>query len=499
MGFKKRNRQISVFEYPSGFHGVSIDPSNRWVKLSHQMPWDLIEEIYATKFNGPRGNRAYSSRLAFGALFLKQALNVSDADLIELVRENPYLQFFLGFEEFSSELPFDTSLMSYFRQRFTAAEICQINEAIIAQNPLKKPSSNDDSDDDSSSGHSGESDPKDSESSTSSVNDLVQTNSGTLILDATCVPQDIHFPTDIRLLYEAVCSAMRHLEITRGKPITKTQKSLLNRARQAYLSISKSKKNTPAQFREKQGILLKLLKRCLGYFDSPAMNKPTSPKTIDALKTLSLIHDQQFEMWKLKINRIERRIVSVSQPWVRPIKRGKASINTEFGSKIALSTVDGYVRMEYFSFENFNEALTLQESAERYKERTGSYPERILADKIYRNKANLAFCKSKNIRMNGPALGRPPKDPQVRQQQRAAEVQEAGDRNMVEAKIGESKRKYGLDRIMERTQQATEVMICVSFVVMNSFRNLRKQLASFFDKNQVFNFYISFEVYAIAS
>ena len=100
--------------------------------------------------------------------------------------------------------------------------------------------------------------------------------------------------------------------------------------------------------------------------------------------------------------------------------------------------------------------------------------------------------------MNGPALGRPPKDPQVRQQQRAAEVQEAGDRNMVEAKIGESKRKYGLDRIMERTQQATEVMICVSFVVMNSFRNLRKQLASFFDKNQVFNFYISFEVYAIA-
>ena len=179
MGFKKRNRQISVFEYPSGFHGVSIDPSNRWVKLSHQMPWDLIEEIYATKFNGPRGNRAYSSRLAFGALFLKQALNVSDADLIELVRENPYLQFFLGFEEFSSELPFDISLMSYFRQRFTPAEICQINEAIIAQDPSRKPSPNDDNDDDPSSGHSGEGDRQGSESSASSANSPGQTNSGT--------------------------------------------------------------------------------------------------------------------------------------------------------------------------------------------------------------------------------------------------------------------------------------------------------------------------------
>lgn len=145
-------------------------------------------------------------------------------------------------------------------------------------------------------------------------------------------------------------------------------------------------------------------------------------------------------MWKLKINRIEHRIVSVSQHWVRPIKRGKASVSTEFGSKIAISTVDGYVRMEHFSFENFNEALTLQASVERYRARTGFYPERILADKIYRNKANLAFCKCHNLRMSGPALDRPLKDPQVRQEQREAEVQEAGDGNMVEAKIGEGKR-----------------------------------------------------------
>ena len=47
---------------------------------------------------------------------------------------------------------------------------------------------------------------------------------------------------------------------------------------------------------------------------------------------------------------------------------------------------------------------------ERYKERTGSYPERILADKIYRNRENPAYCVERKIRLSGPALGRPKKD-----------------------------------------------------------------------------------------
>ena len=152
---------------------------------------------------------------------------------------------------------------------------------------------------------------------------------------------------------------MRHLEKTRGKSVTKTQKALLNHARQAYLSISKSKKNTPVQFREKQGILLKLLKRCLGFFESPSLSKNISPTTLETIKTLTRIYDQQLEMWKSKINRVDHRIVSVSQPWVRPIKRGKASVNTEFGAKIAISTVDGFARMEHVLVRKLQRGLDL--------------------------------------------------------------------------------------------------------------------------------------------
>lgn len=67
----------------------------------------------------------------------------------------------------------------------------------------------------------------------------------------------------------------------------------------------------------------------------------------------------------------------------------------------------------------------------------------------------------------------------MRRAQREAEVQEAGERNIVEAKFGESKRFYGLDRILEKTGATTEVMICVTFIAINSFRILRRRLAFF--------------------
>lgn len=98
-------------------------------------------------------------------------------------------------------------------------------------------------------------------------------------------------------------------------------------------------------------------------------------------------------MYKNKTSWVDQRILSVAQPWIRPIVRGKASVTVEFRPNLAISVVDGLVRAERFSFENFKEGLPLQESAELYQERTGKYPARILADKIYRNRENPLFCK----------------------------------------------------------------------------------------------------------
>lgn len=99
------------------------------------------------------------------------------------------------------------------------------------------------------------------------------------------------------------------------------------------------------------------------------------------------------------------------------------------------------------SFDAFNEGITLIESLENFRRRFGFYPKEAFADKIYRNRENLQFCKKNGIRFSGPPLGRPPKDEELLKEQLRQERQDTGIRNAVEGKFGEGKRFYSLDRI----------------------------------------------------
>lgn len=93
-------------------------------------------------------------------------------------------------------------------------------------------------------------------------------------------------------------------------------------------------------------------------------------------------------MYTNKIHQIKDRIVSICKPHVRPIVSGKAKANTEFGAKVAVSMVDGYIYVDHLSWDPFNESLDLQQAVESYKERFEFYPEAVLADKIYCNRDN---------------------------------------------------------------------------------------------------------------
>jgi hypothetical protein len=191
------------------------------------------------------------------------------------------------------------------------------------------------------------------------------------------------------------------------------------------------------------------------------------------------LYEQQQQMYTQKTHKIPNRIVSVHQPWVRPIVRGKLNAPTEFGAKIAMSMEDGYARIEKLSWEAFNEAKTLKDSCERYRKRHGIYPERILADKIYRNRENLNFCKTNGIKMNGPKLGRPPKDKTLYEKQKQLEKLEAGERNAIEGKFGEAKTRYGLGRVMAHLSETSDTAIHTTILVMNLKKRLRDLFVSF--------------------
>lgn len=109
---------------------------------------------------------------------------------------------------------------------------------------------------------------------------------------------------------------------------------------------------------------------------------PADKKDIPLLVTIFRLYLQQEYMYKNRVHSVEERIVSIRQPWIRPIVRGKASAPVGFGPKLDVNIdSEGYGRIEKISFEPYNENSSLKAAVERYRERTERYSERVLVDK----------------------------------------------------------------------------------------------------------------------
>jgi transposase, IS5 family len=104
-----------------------LEAKNRWVTLSAMAPWQRLEKQYAALFSPDRGSPAKTFRMAFGALILKERLHCSDEEMVEQIRENPYLQYFLGLEEFTNVAHFEASMLVHFRKRIIFEMIGDVN------------------------------------------------------------------------------------------------------------------------------------------------------------------------------------------------------------------------------------------------------------------------------------------------------------------------------------------------------------------------------------
>lgn len=161
--------------------------------------------------------------------------------------------------------------------------------------------------------------------------------------------------------------------------------------------------------------------------------------------------------------------------------RGKTKSPVEFGAKLELSVDEnGMSRAEKLSFDAYNESSTLQTAVENYKERTGHYPERVLADQIYRNRDNINFCNSLGIRLSGKRLGRPRKDKDTKGEKVTASKDNT-DRIEVERNISLGKRKFGLDLLLTKRENTTRSSIILSVIAMNIDRLAAVLLRLIFD------------------
>jgi IS5 family transposase len=338
---------IEGFETP---FSQGLDPRNRWVHLAGKIPWDELVGLYL-KHHGTKetGRPGMNPRIIIGALIIKHLCNLDDRETIHQITENIYMQYFLGYSGFSSQPPFDPSLFVEIRKRLGDELLCEMNLRIIKL---------------SQKGESKGETPSQKDNHPSDGNGL--THKGELLMDATVSPQDIAYPTDLNLLNEARQITERLIDFLHVSG-HKKPRTYRKKARRDYLNVAQNRNPSRKTIRKAIGKQLGYLKRNINHIHSMLNsfeNFPLKGKLQRQFWVVQTLNDQQREMHTERKHSVNDRIVSIHQPHVRPIVRGKSSAKVEFGSKLHLSLVNGFAFLDTIRWDAFNEGSYLSQYVE---------------------------------------------------------------------------------------------------------------------------------------
>lgn len=453
---------LSGFETP---FSNNLNSGNRWIVLAHKIPWDTLVSVYQQQMhNTQTGADGINPRVAIGAMIIKHTCALSDRETVMQIQENMYMQYFIGYSSLSNEEPFDPSLFVEFRKRLGIEQINTINEKILGLQSEKNEQQKINEPDKKNDGAAN----KESElpaATSESATEAPLTHSGSLIVDATACPQDISYPTDLNLLNKAREKSEELIDVLFGtgeQPEKNKPRTYREKARKLYLKTAQKKSKSKKEIRKAIKKQLSFLRRNLASIHKLLDNSNSIPLDRHQYKYLLVIHtlfEQQEKMFLEKTHSAAHRIVSIHQPHVRPIVRGKTNANVEFGSKIQVSLMNGFAFLDELSWEAFNESTRLMATLEKYKNRFGYYPKEVLVDKIYCTRENRAKLKTLGILLRAKPLGR----------SKAVETEHVrpGERNPIEGKFGQAKTAYGMNRIKARLQQTSESWIATIVLVLN--------------------------------
>ena len=447
--------QLTIEEFKTPFQ-TSLLSDNRWVRLSSVVPWDDFASAYISMMNSDFGRPGISPRLVLGALIIKHKEKLDDRGVIAAIQENIYMQFFVGLKEFNPEPIFDPSLFVEIRKRVGKDIFDSLNVELIKSVSEEKD--------------------KKHNKKKGKGDDNTPPNKGKMQADATVADQYITYPTDNGIMnqsrkqYEKIIDNLYELNKKQGvKP--RTNRRVLDTH---YLSYSKKKTKSKSVHRKMTRKLLEALKRdrrhinkLLDVLEQKNRHFPLNHKEQRMLWIIAVVYDQQKYMYDTKTHSHPDRIVSIFQPHVRPIPRGKIKSRIEFGSKLGVSLDQGFARINTFSWDAYNESGDLIMQVESYKDLHGYYPELILVDKIYATRKNRSWLKERGIRITAVPLGRKNKKEPETYYQKTKRKKEARERNQIEGKFGQGKNGYNLNQIRAKLAKTSESWVACIFFVMN--------------------------------
>jgi len=429
------------FEKFGNLYQMKLNPTNRWVELAHHFPWDRCVKIFSKHFPSS-GRTAINPRIVIGSLIIKHKLNLSDEQTAYIIEENPYMQYFLGLDEFAPAPLFSPTLFVEWRKKLGNDTFNEFSDSLFVICCGDK---------------------------TEKAEEFGK-NKGKLKLDATVADQNTTYPNDLGLLNKAREKTEKIIDVLFDKVRDRVgvkPRTYRKTARQKYLVESKKRQVNKKTLRSAIRYHLNCLDRNI-----KSINELLDIAGEDAIPhklrrdfwIVQTLNDQQREMYSNRTHTCKDRIVSIPQPYVRPIVRGKNGKKVEFGTKIGLAHIDGFVKAETLSWDAYNESADLIPHAESYKKLKGYYPELIQVDKIYGTNKNRKWCSERNIRMTVSSKGRKVELTAYEKKKRRDEFNE---RNQIEGKFGQAKQGYGLNNVKAKLSDTSHSWIAAILFITN--------------------------------
>src|SRR5699024_5408872 len=270
-----------------------LNMNHRLCRLARQIDWGLFDEHFDAVYTTGPGRPGLPTRLMVGLHYLKYAFDESDESVVERWLENPYWQYFCGFETMQHETPLHPTSLVKWRQRMGAERLALLLQETVAtakrNGTLKR-------------------------SAVQRVN-----------VDTTVQEKAIAFPTDARLYHKMRETLVRAAQ-QRNIPLRQSYRRVGQRALiwQGRYGRARQMKRSQRQTRR--------LKTYLGRVTRDIERKAPQPDT----ELQTLLHRANRLLTQQRQDK--NKLYSVHAPEVECIAKGKAHKRYEYGCKASFST-----------------------------------------------------------------------------------------------------------------------------------------------------------------
>lgn len=436
-----------------------LDHNNHLFKIAKTLDWNSLSDKLACFYCPDNGRPTKPSRLKVGLLVLKHLYKTSDPETLNILKQNIYAQYLCNvpLEELIPKIQkdnegkektkdiLDPSTLSRFREKIGVAGIKLIEREVLQS--LKRAK-------------------------------LLKGRK--LILDTTVVPSNIAYPTDVSLLEKMRQKALKYLEVAKQSG-AKTYRTYKRVAQKVYVQYQKIRHHTVKSRKKVQKKLLQFSRRnvkqlkeavagiketikevsngCIEVLDKTKERFIKEAETF--LDTASTILTQQKALYQGLP--VRERIVSVHQPHIRPMVRGKYPISVEFGPKVLLSLKNDFLFLDDIKFNNISDTHLLDTAIQMHRERFGNLPTQLAADRGFWSPQNQNLAEDYGI--NKIAIENKGRSSHLKGKPFRERLRRL--RCAIEAKISLVKRKYGLDRSRYGRESGEEIWIRLSLISMN--------------------------------